>query len=917
MSNNGKNGKNTFVINENQVVKAICDRVPLSTFCSWLSSEDHGEYVLFETTNGIGFIYEVFLPPYMGDTHELNFAQIFSIIYPKDTIIQFFCYASENIKPYIDAYRKFHSYTPNVDHPEILHEIIDKRADFFEKAAKDGFWTGIKYRPRVFKNLLCFFIPYSSFDNNVLETYESVKDVAINVKGLLKGIRLSPRKFNGTDLKTLLKEILNAGFSGITEEDINREFRNQVISHNTRIAIEDAPDYNTDLLIQQNGIDKYARVYTVTNYPRKMNLWEFNNLIFKWDSREVSPPLNTPFAFSMSVKYADWKKTKLKIGIKSAENIRQGKNNPLAPYVPKIEKKAQESQYVNELLDENAIPLPSYFSLFLTESSQSKLDYLSQVVLNKLAVKGFEFEREKDKGMMSVFLEMLPLNHLKERDKFLNRRGTLFDANIATMIPFISDVSGSSVPDEIMVGRKGGIAFFHRYDSPTNFNMSIVAESGGGKSVNRVNSHVHALTSGRQVRVVEIGRSYEFGCLEFGGEHIRLTEDRKPCFNFFTNIIETDEGNIHPDELDSIIPLVGFACGVDISKEIAEKGEDNTAARYASIIMHAVNMAYKEKGRKAGLKEVANNFLEIGKNYRVKDEAPEKLYEAIWPYSHGPYSQYFNGENNVHYHKDYVVLELEEVASKPVRLQVMIIFSLLVHIMREVFIEFLKHGRRTDVDIDEAWIFFMYVIASQFMNSAARRFRKYESSLGVIIQGIEDAYQNPTTRAIWENSTHKIYLQMKHSAIEQAIKDNKLVMPDFEKEWFKTLVTHPGKFSEIFFDSPSAFGVSRLPLDRFSYGFFTTTGREKMKLKEIAARYNTNIYGTMKMLTEREPIGQILIKLGVSPLSINLALSYQLEEARDKKLGEILTEMDLNPEILQKALKIQEEQLTWEKVFSN
>ncbi|HAK87625.1 MAG: hypothetical protein A2X55_08880 [Nitrospirae bacterium GWB2_47_37] len=913
MSNNG----NSAVISEKRAIKAICDRVSLSTFCSWLSSLDHGEYVLFETTNGIGFIYEVFLPPYMGDTHELNFVQIFSITYPKDTIIQFFPYASENIKPYIDAYRRFHSYTANVDHPEILHEIINKRGDFFEKAAKDGFWTGIKYRPRVFKNLLCFFIPYSSFDNNISEAYEATKEIAINVKGLLEGTRLSPRKFTGTDFKTLLKEILNVGFEGIADEDINREFRNQIISYNTRQSIEDSPDDNTDLLIQKDGINKYVRVYTVTNYPRKMTLWEFNNLIFKWDSREVSPPLNTPFAFSMSVKYADWKKTQLKIGIKAAENIRQGKKNPLASYVPKIEKKAQESQYVNDLIDEGHIPLPSYFSLFLTESSQSRLDYLSQVVLNKLAVKGFEFEREKNKGMLSVFLEMLPLNHIKERDKFLNKRGTLFDANIASMIPFISDVNGSSIPDEITVGRKGGIAFFHRYDSPTNFNMSIVAESGGGKSVNRVNSHVHALTSGRQVRVIEIGRSYEFGCLEFGGEYIRLTEDRKPCFNFFTNIVLTDEGNIHPDELDSIIPLVGFAAGVDISKEIAEKGEDNIAARHASIIMRAVNMAYKGKGRKAGLKEVADAFLEIGKKYRVKDEAPEKLYEAIWPYSHGPYEQYFNGENNIQYKKDYVVLELEEVASKPVRLQVMIIFSLLVHIMREVFIDYLKHGRRTDVDIDEAWMLFMHVVASMFMNSAARRFRKYESSLGVITQGIEDAYQNSTTRAIWDNSTHKIYLQMKHSAIEQAIKENKLVMPDFEKEWFKTLVTHPGKFSEIFFDSPSIFGVSRLPLDRFSYGFFTTTGREKTKLKKIAARYNMNIYDTMKMLTEREPIGQILKKLRISPLSIDLALRYQNEEARDKKLGEILMEMDLNPETLQKALKIQEEQLSWEKVFSS
>lgn len=902
--------------NTNHLYRAVFESVGLSDFFTYLWVEDHKEFTLFETIEGIGFLYRVFLPPFMGDNYESQFVQIFKYTYPTDTVIQFFCYASENIKPFIDAYRKYHSYTPNVDNPEIVREIIEKRAELFEKAAQKGFWEGVKFKPRIFHNFISFFIPYTAFDSNVEQTYRIVKSIAVNVKGMLKGLNLHPAKVSATELRTLLKEIFNCDVQGVHPHDPDRELRRQIISLNTDIKIVDDLHYNTDLCIKQNGQEKYMRVFTISKYPRKMTLWEFNNILFRWDSREVEPPLPCPFGFCLSVKVANWKKTKAKLMAKTAENIRQSEGNQLARFFPKIAKKAEESRYVMNLLDENAIPLPSYFTLFICENTKHELDYVSQVVVNKLAQEGFELEREKDKNMIAALLEALPMNHIKERDAFLNRRSTLFDANIATMIPLISDVMGSSIPDEIYVGRKGGIAFFHRYDSLTNFNVSIVAESGGGKSFNTCNRHVHALASGRQVRVIDIGRSYEFLCQEIGGEYIYLTDERNPCFNFFTNIIEDENGNIASDELDSIVPLVGFLCGLDVSCQIAETGQDNVSARYASIIMKAVNLAYQKKGRQAGLRDVADAFLEIGEDYKVGDQAPEKLYESIYPYSHGPYSKYFNGENNIHYSKDYVVLELEEIAQKDMRLKAAILFSLIIHIMREVYLEWSKRQRRTDVDIDEAWMLFTLTTASEFMESAARRFRKYGSSLCVITQGIDDAYKNPTTKAIWENSAHKIYLKMKHASIEQAIKENKLTMAEFEKEWFKTLTTDPGRFSEIYFETAPLYGVVRLVVDRFSYGFFTTTATEKTAIRTLAQEKNLKIQDVIRILTEKEPLTKILVReFGVSEFAVQVA--NQLSFAYGRPVEEILLQLGcVTEETLNKARKIQEEQLIWGKTLS-
>ncbi|GAB5047560.1 type IV secretion system protein TraC [Thermodesulfovibrio sp. TK110] len=899
----------------NHLFRAIFESTGISDFFTYLWAEDDKEYTLFETIEGIGFVYRVFIPPFVGDVHENRFMQIFKFSYPIDTVIQFFCYASENIKPYIDAYRAFHSYTPNVDNPGIIKEIIEKRASLFEQAAKKGFWEGIKFKPRVFHNFISFLIPFSAFGNNIEQTYRIAKSIAANVKGMLKGLDLHPVKVSATELRTILREIFNCDTQGIYEYDSQREFRRQIVSLNTEIKIIEDLHFNTDLQIRQNGQEKYIRVFTITKYPRKLSLWDFNNILFRWDSREIEPPLSCPFGFCLSVKMTDWKKTKLKIMAKTAENIRQSEGNALARFFPKIAKKAEEARYVAHLIEENAIPLPSYLTLFIADQTKQDVDYVSQVAINKLAQEGFELEREKDKNMVAALLESLPLNHIKERDKFLNRRTTLFDANLATMIPLISDVNGSSYPDELYIGRKGGIVFFHRYDSATNFNVSIVAESGGGKSFNTSNRHVHALASGRRVRVIDIGRSYEFLCQEIGGEYIYLTEERNPCFNFFTNIIEDANGNIDSDELDSIVPLVGFLCGLDISCQIAKTGEDNVSARYASIIIKAVNMAYQKKGKQAGLRDVADAFLEIAQDYKVDDQAPEKLYESIYPYSHGPYSKYFNGENNIYYTKDYVVLELEEIAQKDMRLKAAILFSLIIHIMREVYIEWSKHERRTDVDIDEAWMLFTLATASEFMESAARRFRKYGSSLCVITQGIDDAYKNPTTKAIWENSAHKIYLKMKHASIEQAIKENKLSMAEFEKEWFKTLVTDPGRFSEIYFETAPLYGVVRLVVDKFSYGFFTTTATEKLSVKMLAKQKNMTVQEVIRMLTERESIEKILMRyFNVSAFAIEVA--RQMAFRLGISVEDVLVRLGcISKDDIEKAKKMQEEQPTWETIL--
>lgn len=924
-------------LTERKMLEILADRVPLSDFLTWLHAENFKDYTLFETSEGVGFGFEVFVPSFMGDTFEDEFKQIFSIAFPVDSIIQFFCYASENIKPYIDLYRKIHSHTPDVRHPEILHEMICKRADFFEKAAHDGFWDGVPFRPRYFRNVLTILIPYASLKGDVEKTYEITKTMALRVKGNLDSMKLHPMKLTADSLISLMREIFNADYRGSAMCDENRDIRDQIIDHNVKIDIVDDQDGNSDIRVRQNKREKFIRVFNISKFPQKMTLWEFSNILFSWKSKEESPALSSPFGFSLSVKYTDWEKTKVRLQTKATWNMKQAENNILARYVPRISRKADESKYVMELVEEGAFPLPSYFAFFLVETSQSRLEHLSYEVLSKFRTKQFEFQREIDKGAVSLFLDMLPLNHISERDKFLNKRSTLFHANIATMIPWIAGVYGASLPIELYVDRKGQMTFFDRFSSTTNFNVTKIAESGGGKSFSQGNSHVHSLTAGRKIRVIDVGRSYEPFCKTIGGEYIEMTGD--PCFNFFTNALvkcpvcntgnpfgtdrcvqctspmPSKDWELAEDEMDSIVPLVGFLCGYDVSDPISKPGQDNISARVSSVIVEAVSEAFRQKVNSAGMEEIGKVFSAM--KDEVGDNLPRQLYQALKPYSEGPYRRYFNGRNNISYSSDYVVAELQEVEHKDPRLQAAIIFSVIIKILREVYIGWKLHKQTYELDVDEAWSILKKITAKSALESFARRMRKYDSSLGILTQGIDDAYQNETTRAIWENSAHKIYLQMKPTTIEKAIEEKKLVMDDFATEWFKTLSTIPHRYSEIYFNSPACEGVVRLVVDLYSYGIFTTSGKEKKKLEALQGRLNTDIGGVLKILTEREQIGAILMRLGVKPLAIELARRYQMEQKMCLRIGEILVQMGAcNEETLQEALKNQEEQLTWDYVFS-
>lgn len=908
---------------EQEILNEVIDRTPMSQFISLKHIdyvENEGTFV--ETLEGIGVIFEVFLPPFLGDHHESEFLKLFTITYPKNTLIQFFAYASNNIKPYIDAYRSYHTVVPYVGNPEILRKVISNRADFYEKAAIDGFWPGQNLKPRWFKNYFSIMIPFKTYRNNPERTYHDAKVMANRIKSLLSSIGLNPVPPTPMHVVTLYKEIFNAGVQGLAEYDNSRTVRNQTIMSETITKICD----NGDLHFKSNGVDKYIRSYSIKKYPRRMSLWDFNNLLFPWDAKDMNPTLYDPFGFMLTVVYDDWEKRKMVLHAKSKHATQEQKKRDTT-FFNSINKKAGELRYVEELLDNNHKPMSAYFTFFITAKAQSELEAVCYDVVERFKNANFQLQQEYSKGNFAAFHEALPMNHIQEREDFISRRLTLFDASLASMIPWLAGVSGSTTPHQINCDRKGQICFYDRFESNANYNQITIAQSGSGKSFSECDSDVHDLTApgdkehpdlGALIRVIDIGRSYASFCETIGGQHIVINEDMSPCFNYFTEVITDRHGNIHEDELETIIPLAGFLAGYDLNMKDLEGDKGNHNSRVASILIAAHSYAFNIKKRDAGLKDVYDALIHhIDSN--TSDELNLKIAQAMQPYATGAYKHYFNGRANINYDNQYVLLELEEVQFKDPRLQLAMMFSLILKILRELFMGKKKRGHflKTVIKFDETHMYLSDPAVAKVLSNFARRGRKYFGSLNVTTQGFNEFTKSTDAMGIFENSVHRKYLKMKPETISSAIKSNHLVMSEFQEKWFRSLFTMRGMFSEIYYDTETIQGVVRLLVDKYSYGVFTTTPHEKDKLEQLCQEYDMTLDQVLDMLTVKEKLGEYVKMFGVPELAVQMALDYQHRYGRDVKLGEILVRMGImTEEQLKVILQKQETQLTWEYVFS-
>jgi len=453
-------------------------------------------------------------------------------------------------------------------------------------------------------------------------------------------------------------------------------------------------------------------------------------------------------------------------------------------------------------------------SLTVTVYGKEKEESSRQIAALKTYLQSFDFTSGEERYiLMPSFWNAFPLFPTVESIKNTFRFKTMAIEQAVTFMPILGEWKGTSnapKPDKgyafMLQSRRGQLMCMDLYDSATNMNGIVFAESGSGKSFFTQSIVAEYMSMGAKVFIIDVGRSYLKLAKFLDGTFMEFGSNSGLCLNPFSRVEDIDEE-------------VGLLQAIIEKMAAPEDGlDDYRRAR----IEEAVKAVWGNLGRATTISDIAE-YMTGQPDPRVSDVG-NMLYKFT---RYGSEGYWFDGESNLDLNRDLVVLELEELKGKKT-LQQVVLMQLISAIQREFYLS--NDGRPKVLIIDEAWDLLDDPMVARFMEHAYRRFRKYGGSAIVVTQSIADLYGSDSGRAIADNSAFKFILRQTAETIEQVEKNGYLALGDYGYYQLKTVHSVPGKYSEIMIYVNQSIGIARLVVDRFSQVLFSTSGTERSEV---------------------------------------------------------------------------------------
>lgn len=842
---------------------------------------------LYEMANDRwGCVFQIFPPVYVGPEVERRLAAFFnSVELPDKSSIQFFSFASRNLTGFREAYIQNHSSANyGIEYPEVLHELMINREEWLKKHSNKNIFTkGNDLRLRNFINLVAITIPRRKKEGVTFTESELVSYFSKVEQGLSD---YRPRKFTSREWVSVMREILipdnpmwyppNDQLNMLNTQCVDNnsvlvlEDESQTIGLGTMISKEKYETLQTgskevkeeesqgffaslfggkkknkeeDTEEREAFTEWHGKVYTTKMFPNHVSLFSMSEKFYDFLGDKMSPNIPCPFILSLNVYYENREKVKLEVGEKVKWNLWQTQSlGNAARFFPEILDRAKEAEIINEMLHDGESPVYASWSCTIMDNDLLKVNEYGEI-LKKEFLRDNWILQEETLIPHWIFLYNLPLNFepyvLKDLAKRMN---TVFTANAASITPILTGEKGYGDPVLTYVDRGGQIAGVDIFSSPTNYNFIVVGSTGSGKSYTMADFFTNYLMKGAKIRVIDVGRSYLELCDLVGGQYIEFTEEASMCLNFFTNIqLDQRTNKIHEDEIQTIVPLIALMAMQSVSPEDVTDLKSSVLVGYLS---QSITMAYESRQRSAGMQDIVEALEQI--QIKQKNDTGEMdpllgdIINSLYPFGNpeGEYFKYFNGENNLKFKSDFVVLELEEIDSKE-QLKSVVLAAIAHAINTEFFLG--SREQEKILAIDEAWSIMDNKIVVRFLETMARRIRKYNGSSGIITQTIGDFYKNKATRAIFDSSAWKFFLQQSKESIQAAQNKGELTLDQGLIALLQTVKTKTPYYSEILVKQDSgAYFIGRLITDKVAHWIYTNHPKDMKIIYDISKKFGVS-----------------------------------------------------------------------------
>lgn len=750
---------------------------------------------LFYHQNTVGFVLEV--PPLVGSSQEMQkeVSGIFQNLLFEESSLQVMLYADPHIGRDLERWQATRT-SPSAQ------SLAHKRVEYLNSFAFDS--PNFPYTLRQFRCLLSF----SAKEPHKSTQVEKIKALQTQIKTALELLGLSVLIWSPKDLIDTLGSLLNMNGEDTTpfERRWNKfqPLNEQIAEIDTHLAV------NSDSLSLNNRIQ--IRTYQAVQAPEAWSLHAMGQLI--GDEERDLAQLGCPFILHYGVHVPKQSAPKTQV-LSKATYVERQATSPIGKFLPSIQQEAEELTFVREQLGKGERIVQTSLNIVLFSKPEA-LASIEQTLINLYISKEWQL-KPNTYFHLPVLLSVLPMVwnlELIQSMRHHKKLKTTLSTESANLLPLQGEWKGTPTQGLLLAGRRGQLLTWYPFDNETgNYNVSVVGRSGSGKSVFMQELIQTVLGLNGKVFVLDVGRSFEKICDASQGQFIEFRAKTPIGLNPFSSL---------PLDEEAAQDALAILKSVLILMAAPTQGVDDLEA---ALLEKAMLKAWKTHQRDCTITHIANALL------AEENPKAQHLGLMLFPYTeHGNYGRFFNGPATVNLDNPFVVLELEELKERK-DLQAVIVQMVIINITNKMFLG----DRKTPFMIvfDEAWDLLRHAQSAVFIETLARRLRKYYGSLVVGTQSMNDLFASPAAQAAFDNSDWTCLLSQKPETIAQLKKLDRLALTEAAEQKLISVKAQHGLYAEVMIMGSHGFAVGRLLLDPYSLLLYSTKAQDYTAVKSL------------------------------------------------------------------------------------
>lgn len=728
---------------------------------------------------------------------------LLSTNFPIGTVIQFVQFASPDVDEIINVYE-----SGKQNSAEILSHLSHEHAEMYRNAK----FSPLVQASGVKANHKRLFFGIKFPVNSVDPSPNEIKEVLAAIDAAFDGLSAAQIRMDRIDEKTY-RQFVHAMHNPWAKEKDSVSVQDEMATLNEQIlpvGLDINYNYNKDRsTISFNQGEYFARILSVNFLPHKVYPWVMNDVIGDWTG--ISNQVTDPYFLSLTLTYPDQEKTKQALMVRAAQ-INNQAGSTIVKFLPEVGERHRGINAMVAELRSSPVMVKMTWNMIVYSREERQLERLTNSLVAYYSTLGRgekKFDIKVDKRILrALFEQAIPLNATAKGLHGTFRTKTVGARHAAALLPLYGDLTFAPSPyGSLSVTRRGEPAIIDPFDSNTNYNGLITAESGAGKSVQVQSLILDHLASGGRCWAIDDGRSMEKMCRILGGQFISFSKNSEICLNPFSTI--------QPGKLDEEMDLLKTM----FMKMAAPR--DGLTDNQMAKLERAISQSYQNYAHTATVRTVADFLLQ------QDDPESRRIGEQLFPFASGQFSRWFDGEANINFNSKFVVLEMGDLKQLPhlkdvVALQ---LFALITRGMREI-----TDDSRKMLVIEEAKQWLLDPIMAKGIEEAYARARKDKGAAIAVTQSLTDITESPSGMSIMQNAAWLMMLKQKPASIKRAIEGNFLQLDPYGAKLLESVTTVRGAYAEFMFMREGAYGIYRSIFTRFQQVMLSTTGAERTEI---------------------------------------------------------------------------------------